>query len=765
MALSRIAEAYVQVVPRIDGVATQLKSQLSDELGKAGDDAGKTFGSKFSESLKSAGSKMTDVGKNLTLGVTAPLVGIGIAGLKTAADFGVAMASLRVNSGASATEMAKLSDLAIQMGQDTVYSAGEAANAMLELSKGGLSTAAIQGGALASTMNLAATEGIDLSTAATVVVQAMNTFGLSAKDSATAVDLLAAGAVASTASVEDLSAALKFVGSTAATLKIPMSDTVTALAALNNAGIDSTTAGTSLNRFFLGLIPTTRKAAEEAADLGLNFVDASGKMKPMSEIIDILQSKYSGMGEAARVASLKAIFGVEGMRAANILITNGAEGWDELSTAVNKNGVAQDLANARMSGLAGVMEQFSGSVDTAFLKVGDRLTPAFTAITNTIKAVIDGFTALPAGVQTAIVTFGVIAAALGPVLILFGSLLSAVGNIINFVKIAIPVVQAFWAVLAANPVGALVAAIAVVVAALVYFFTQTELGKELWQKFVDALASAWNWLWENALKPVFDFIAKAWDFLYNNVIFPIVSLIMLAIGLWAASLEAFWNLVAKPVIDAFAMAFKWLWTNAVQPVINWIGGALKAVGAVFTWLNANIVQPVFKAVGAAFTWVWTTIIKPVVDLINGALKTVGDVVKNVFTGVTNFLRDTFNGLVGIIKTPLNAIIGFVNKVIGALNTIQVKIPAWVPIWGGKTFGINLPKIPALAEGGLVNQPTTALIGEAGPEVVTPLKDFERMVGLDGSGKTLNYYAAPNNSLNTEQALFLAMKRAEVIAGW
>jgi phage-related protein len=71
-----------------------------------------------------------------------------------------------------------------------------------------------------------------------------------------------------------------------------------------------------------------------------------------------------------------------------------------------------------------------------------------------------------------------------------------------------------------------------------------------------------------------------------------------------------------------------------------------------------------------------------------------------------------------------------------------------------------------AKGGFVSGPTRALIGEAGPEVVYPLKDFERMMGLDGGrGNTLIYNAAPNNSIDREQALLQAIKRAKVITGW
>lgn len=73
---------------------------------------------------------------------------------------------------------------------------------------------------------------------------------------------------------------------------------------------------------------------------------------------------------------------------------------------------------------------------------------------------------------------------------------------------------------------------------------------------------------------------------------------------------------------------------------------------------------------------------------------------------------------------------------------------------------------AMATGGYVDSPTPALIGEAGPEVVIPLDRFEKMMGLtDANGKTLNYYAAPNQSIDAERDLFQAMKRAKVVIGW
>jgi hypothetical protein len=71
----------------------------------------------------------------------------------------------------------------------------------------------------------------------------------------------------------------------------------------------------------------------------------------------------------------------------------------------------------------------------------------------------------------------------------------------------------------------------------------------------------------------------------------------------------------------------------------------------------------------------------------------------------------------------------------------------------------------LAEGGLVTSATNAIVGEAGPEVVIPLDRFESMMGMSEQGKSVNYYAAPNQSMDSEQELFQAMRRAKVVAGW
>jgi len=109
-----------------------------------------------------------------------------------------------------------------------------------------------------------------------------------------------------------------------------------------------------------------------------------------------------------------------------------------------------------------------------------------------------------------------------------------------------------------------------------------------------------------------------------------------------------------------------------------------------------------------------------------------EVLKGFFGELWTGIKDTFKGgvnfMIGLAESWANVWIKAINFVIGALNKIQVSIPSWVPGIGGKSFGVNLSyaselSLPRLAEGGIINKPTLALIGEAGPEAVIPLDKY------------------------------------------
>ena len=109
---------------RITADANGLKGALngiSDDISKVGKDF---------EGLKNVGSKLSSIGKTLTAGLTLPIVGIGVASTKTASDFQGAMKEVSAISGATGTDLEKLSDLAKEMGSTTKFSASESAEAL-----------------------------------------------------------------------------------------------------------------------------------------------------------------------------------------------------------------------------------------------------------------------------------------------------------------------------------------------------------------------------------------------------------------------------------------------------------------------------------------------------------------------------------------------------------------------------------------------------------------------------------------------------------
>lgn len=619
---------------------------------------------KADKELANFGKSAQNVGMSLSKNISLPLAAIGAVGIKLAGDFQVTMNTLQVNAKASGEQMASLSALAKKMGADTVFSAGEAADAMLELSKGGLTVAEIEAGALQATMALAAAEGMGLAEASGIVVNTMNQFSLSAADAGMAVDLLAAGAVASTTSAEGLASGLKYVGTTAASLGISLNDTVTTLSALNNAGIDASTAGTSLNMFLLGLIPSSRKAAEEMSALGLSFTNTDGTMKSMEEIVALLIDTYGDMGDAAKAASLKQVFGIQGMRVANVLIEQGVEGYQELTAAVNEQGVAQSLADARMSGFNGSLEALKGSLETIALSVGEILIPAMQGLTDFFTELANKFNSLNPVAQQFIVIVGAAVAAIGPLLIVVGKLAHAYTSI----RAVIASVQAAQIALnfafLTNPIFLVVAAVVALIAIFVVAYNKID----WFRNFVDAAFEA--------------------------------------------------------IKNAIATAFNWVKEN--WPLL--LGILTGPIGIAIAWVIKN----------------WDK----VTEFFKNFLKVATDIFKKIANAITAPFRYAFN-----------KVADFWNDTIGKF---KITIPDWVPLIGGNTFSFpKMPKIPELAEGGIVRKKTLAIIGEAGPEAVVPLSKGKNY-GV-GQGITINVSGALDPEAVARQ-IETILRRSQLRAG-
>lgn len=221
----------------------------------------------------------------------------------------------------------------------------------------------------------------------------------------------------------------------------------------------------------------------------------------------------------------------------------------------------------------------------------------------------------------------------------------------------------------------------------------------------------------------------------------------------------------KNIIDGFGKFFKGVFTGDMKLAVegikqiwegmkqswNAIVNSIKDAWNMFiTWLQSKspLLASIFQTYGKYVSDVYKNIkdiLKGVIDFIVGVFT--GDWTK-AWEGVTEIFKGIWNNIVAIIEAAINFIIDGVNLLISALNTIHVEIPDWVPIIGGKSFGISIPLVsqvalPRLAEGAVIppNREFMAVLGDqkSGTNIETPLETmvqaFKRAMNESGGGRS------------------------------
>jgi len=203
----------------------------------------------------------------------------------------------------------------------------------------------------------------------------------------------------------------------------------------------------------------------------------------------------------------------------------------------------------------------------------------------------------------------------------------------------------------------------------------------------------------------------------------------------------------KNIIDGFGKFFKGVFTGDMKLAVegikqiwegmkqtwNAIVNSIKDAWNMFiTWLQSKspVLAAFFQTVGKLVSDLYNSvkdILKGVVDFVVGVFT--GDWTK-AWEGVKEIFKGIWNGIVAIIEAAINFIIDGINLLISALNTIHFEIPDWVPIIGGKSFGISIPLVsqvalPRLAEGAVIppNREFMAVLGDqkSGTNIETPLE--------------------------------------------
>ena len=299
--------------------------------------------------------------------------------------------------------------------------------------------------------------------------------------------------------------------------------------------------------------------------------------------------------------------------------------------------------------------------------------------------------------------------------------------------------------MSANPIGLIIAGITALVAAFMLLWKNCEGFREfwinLWNTIKEAVAAVGEWfsnLWNNIVtwfKDIWNGVVEFFSGVWQSIAeFPANAWNAIK-EIWSFVAEWFNQKVIEPIKNFFSSLFDGI-SKAASDTWNAIKGIWNGVAG---WFNNTVIQPVknfftgaWNALKTGATNAWDgikSVFKAVPEWFETKFKTAWQKVKDVFSTGGRIFDGIKDGILNGFKVVVNAIIRGINKVISlpfnGINKILRKIHN-ISILGKKPFSfidpIDIPEIPELAKGGVINRPTTAVIGEAGKEAVVPLEN-------------------------------------------
>lgn len=683
--------------------------------------------------LENVGNSISGVGKKM-MPISTVVGGLGIAAVKTAADFDSAMSQVAAVSGATGDDLQALRDKAREMGEKTKFSASEAAQAMNYMAMAGWKSKDMISG-IDGIMNLAAASGEDLATTSDIVTDALTAFGLTAADSGHFADILAAASSNANTNVSMMGETFKYCAPIAGALGFSAEDTAEAIGLMANAGIKSSQAGTALRTIMNNLAGDVKISGQAIGDVTIATTNADGSMRSLSDILADCRVAFGGLTESEKAQAAESLVGKNAMSGFLALMNAAPADIEKLSGAIdNCDGTAEKMAATMQDNLMGQLTILKSQLEELAISFGEMLMPAIRSIVTKIQEFVDKLNGMDEGTREMVLKIGLLVATLGPFLVILGTTISKIGtamkgfvqlaNGFSKLKVAVQGGTGLFGKLGAAiggisaPVVAVVAVISTLVAAFLHLWNTNEGFREAiigtwntiketvstfcqgivdrlnalgfsFKDITEVLLAVWNGFC-SLLAPVFEGAFQAIAAVLSTVLNVITGILDVFIGLFTGNWSQMWNGV-KTIFSGVWEGIKGVLSAAVTIIqgvvdvfLSWFGTSWSEV-----WTNIKtFFEGIWNGIVAFFSGIWETITNVVqtgIMLIGSILSAAFDIItlpfrfiwencKEIITGVWNVIKSVVSTGINAVSSVISSVMGIIKNVVSTVWTaISTKI--------------------------------------------------------------------------------------------
>lgn len=709
---------------------------------------------KFSEGLEKSSQKAEGISNKMKPASTA-ITGIGTAAAMASIGFEDVMAKVSTIADTTQVPLGDLRKGILDLSNQTGISSEEIANNVYDAISAGQKTGDAVNFVSNST-KLAKSGYAEAGQALDLLTTIMNSYGLKAQDVTKVSDTLIQTQNLGKVTVGELSADMGKVIPTAKSLGVNLSQVASGYAIMTSKGIKSAETTTYMNSMLneLGKSGTAANKALKKAS-GKSFPELIKSGKSLGDILAIMEKDAKKSGK-----SLSDMFGsAEAGKAALVLSSkSGKEFNDMLGKMKDSAGSTETAFNKVNAATSQGLKKALNSTKNALIGFGDVISPVISLVAKGIANITKAISGMSGTQKNLVVGLGAGFVATNLAIGAFAKLAKGLSNNIKFMQKSKTAIKDY--VKATKDGETKIVKFGKGVAKVsrnIKDFT-LNIGK----KAVQGLKSFGKGLLnvtKNLGKLTLAILRNSAQLTKNGLMWLGTKAKMLAFK--GA------QLAVTTATKAMTLAQKGLNLVMRMNPIGIVITALVALGAVFVTLYnkcewfRNGVNAVWNGVKNIFIGfanffkgafhrdftrtfgllgvplnhffsVVGTVWNGIKGVFNGVLTFLGGVFtgnwRKIFSGLKQIISSIFGTIGGIIKAPINAAISGINSAIRAVNRISFTIPNWVPMFGGKHFGIHLPQIPALAEGGIVTKATMALVGEGKEhEAVIPLSKLDKLV--------------------------------------